>query len=71
MPNSTCYYPTGEGEPPEGFDEWRPASGLCEHEGCRESAEIELMVDAMSADEIAAIRSDRELVADEYGGMFR
>lgn len=74
-----CFYPSEEDHPfglPEGFDEWRPDSGLCSHEDCLEGNRIgrlyasERRVRGMSRDDIEALKADHELIRDEYHGQW-
>jgi hypothetical protein len=74
-----CFYPDPDSyregtEPPEEFGEWRPASGSCSHDYCIEGNWIVQLFRAqsrMTPDEIEATKADLELVADEYGGVWR
>lgn len=75
-----CWYPRREDylrdEPLEGFDEWAPAPGLCEHEDCAEGNRIGRLyassrrVSGMTRDEIEALRNDHELIRDEFHGQW-
>ena len=78
MTRDVCFYPEDREDgsfPPEGFDEWRDPSGLCEHEWCAEGNRIGRLHrtsrrDHMTADDIEALKADRELIADEYHGLW-
>lgn len=74
-----CCYPDRDSYPedhgiPEGYDEWRPASGRCTHDHCIEGdrmGRLYARTPRLTPDEIEATKADLELVADEYGGLFR
>ena len=78
MTRDVCYYPTDpeDGSSPlEGYGEWADPSGLCEHEHCAEGNRIGRQYrapkgDHMTADDIAALKADRELIRDEYHGLW-
>ena len=74
-----CWYPEDPEDgssPPEGFDEWRDPSGLCEHEHCAEGNRIGRLYASsrraagMTRDEIEALRNDHELIRDEFHGQW-
>lgn len=71
-----CIYPSREDyeELPEGSEEWR-TSDTCKHEHCVEVAGFARAYEAhrrtqLTDDERDEILSDRELILDEYHGVF-
>lgn len=59
-------------EPPEQYGAWRTASGVCDHDYCREADYYRRLYGRghrePSREELAEMNADLELVMDETGG---
>lgn len=72
-----CWYPIQEDYPnglPDWAEEWRDPSGRCTHDHCLEGdrmGRLYARTPRLTPDEIDATKADLELVADEYGGVWR